>query len=783
MARGVNTLSQVYDLETAGYYTKSGKPVIYIKARDKDKKPIVIRKRDVQPWFFSEADGITEHRGIDGEWLLKHTYVRPQDTPMLRKKYPKTWRAKMPFAYNYLADRHIYDGFQVKNKTLIPAQGLGIQPRVGYGDIEVSSPPAVMADPSYPTYPVVTIQWGDSYTGEIGIEALAHPDAKKVDYDWVHYHDEEVDVFNAYFDVIRRYNWDALLYHYGWQFDYPYLYGRGKRIGARPERLSPVARYFVTYAPMKSEWNEPNSVGIDCLDSHRMYTVLSKPEGKKRFGNSLKMIVGNECDFWYTDYGDQIERLWAEDHETLMQYGRNDIIALQKMDAKRSLVRRFDSIRRVLGVPLPWATQNMKFIQTYLTRISSELGVEIPTWQYKTVGKYEGATVQDGSEVRGYHENVAILDLASMYPNIIVSLNLSLETKYIDDDGNTAFRRAPIGILPTALKRLMAERERVRALRENIPAGSDKWWELYYYDQAFKYAVNSFYGAMKKIDVDVAATTTKNGRLMIRALHEAVRQFGYDVIYWDTDSIFIKMPTSRWEDGIEMERLAQEALDDYSKELGAVFPFRIKYEAFYRRLLIAASKHYIAHATMEDKESCDQFIIKGVSIRKSDSSLLSGQVGEAFLKGAIKHGKIKESLAMVKYVHDHMDNVPWKYLFLPLGFTKSFDKYERPSPWIRGGMNAERIFGRTFSLQDKLQLLYLKPDHPPYVKELVFEGLETGREPEFAAYRLDWKMMRRRILRDKLEDFVDLLGYDWGVISGAGVQQKGKDYWNQLSKA
>ncbi len=775
--------SPTYDLMTAGYYSvgRARKPVIFIKARDKDRKSIVIRKSGVKPWFFSESKVPTEYLGIDGEYLTKHEYIVPQNTVAYRSRYDKTWRAKMPFAYNYLADRLIYDGFSINNKRLCPEEGLGIPPRVGYGDIEVASPPAVMPDPAHPMYPIITIQWGDSYTGEMGIEALIHPNVTPIKRKGVTYHETEQDLIRAYIRKVRYYRWDALLYHYGWQFDYPYLYARGKRLGVTIEKLSPVSRFWCSYGQMKSEWNQPNSVGIDMLDSHKMYMVLTKPEGKKRFGYGLKMIVGNECDFWYDDHGANMEYLWANDHETLMDYGFNDIIALQKLDAKRSLVRRFDSIRRILGVPLPWATQNMKFIHMYLTRISSEIGREIPTWQYKQAPKYKGATVQDGSLVRGYHENIAVLDLASMYPNIIVSLNLSLETKYIED-GKAKFHRTPEGILPIALKRLMVERERIRALRKGVQTGSDEWWELFFYDQAFKYGVNSFYGAMKKIDVDIAATTTANGREMIMALHEAVRQYGYEVIYWDTDSVFIKMLSDDWREGIEMNKYVQEALDEYSKKIEAVFPFRIKYESFYRRLLISGSKNYVCHATMEDEEDCDEFIIKGVSIRKANSAKLSAAVGEAFLKGVIKHGKIDESMAMVKYVWDHMPEIPWHKLFIPMGFTKSFELYARPSPWIRGGINAQKILKRAYTTQDTLQLLHLKQDSPPYVKELCFEGLETGREPEFAKYRVNWKRMRKNILRDKLEDFVDLIGYDWGAISGAGTQQKGKGYWQNLSE-
>ena len=86
----------------------------------------------------------------------------------------------------------------------------------------------------------------------------------------------------------------------------------------------------------------------------------------------------------------------------------------------------FASLQQVTGATYDNAEYNKDLLKFYLLRKAREEGIRLPTGQTPDVFKYLGAFVE--TPTAGMNENVVYCDLASLYPNNILTLNASPET-------------------------------------------------------------------------------------------------------------------------------------------------------------------------------------------------------------------------------------------------------------------------------------------------------------------------------------------------------------------
>lgn len=171
-------------------------------------------------------------------------------------------------------------------------------------------------------------------------------------------------------------------------------------------------------------------------------------------------------------------------------------------------------------------------------------------------GVLSGALVLD--PVRGHHKGVITLDFASLYPNIIINYNLCYTTFSLNETSTTSsiktregefyFEKEREGILPQLEKELIEQRKIVKK-QLKIETKPFKKQILDSRQNALKITANSIYGALaaeggRRLLVPVAACITSIGREMLDKVRFYVSSKGYEVIYGDTDSNIIKLPTS-----------------------------------------------------------------------------------------------------------------------------------------------------------------------------------------------------------------------------------------------
>ena len=234
--------------------------------------------------------------------------------------------------------------------------------------------------------------------------------------------------------------------------------------------------------------------------------------------------------------GAQLDNLFKTNQKRLIQYNLKDAkLALNIL--KKSNVLNLTIHRSLLtGMPLDRVNASIaSFDSLYLRKLKQKKYVA-PSSSFGTKeAPIKGGYVMESKP--GIYENIIILDFKSLYPSIIRTFNIDplsflgkKKTKNSIKTSNNVYFKNEKGILPEIIRELMEEREKV------------KKDELTSY--AIKILLNSFFGVtanpfFRFFNTDLSNAITHSGQELIKLTAKKIKEQGYEVIYQDTDSIFI----------------------------------------------------------------------------------------------------------------------------------------------------------------------------------------------------------------------------------------------------
>ena len=383
----------------------------------------------------------------------------------------------------------------------------------------------------------------------------------------------------------------------GWNvdgFDIPYLYNRAQQIVGKniADCLSPVSKVY---------WNKYREkymiAGVSCLDYLMLYknfTFSSKPSYR------LDDIGKDEVGTSKISYDGTLNDLYENHLEDFVKYNIHDVRIVKKLDDKLDFIDVARGICHVGHVPYEDIVYDSRFLEGAILVYLKKLGVvapnKTPRDDVKKDGKFAGAYVQDPQ--KGRHDWVYDLDITSMYPSIIMSLNVSPETKigkvigwdpeefirgknktysiYMNDkkkgqfteielkeyfDNNQVsisnngiiYRTDKLGLIPTLLSEWFDKRTEYRKLAKKFSDEGDEDQAGYFNRRQHiqKIVLNSMYGVLglpvfRFYDLDNAEATTKTGQSLIKFTkklgnHFYNKELGTEkdyCIYIDTDSVF-----------------------------------------------------------------------------------------------------------------------------------------------------------------------------------------------------------------------------------------------------
>jgi DNA polymerase elongation subunit (family B) len=278
---------------------------------------------------------------------------------------------------------------------------------------------------------------------------------------------------------------------------------------------------------------------------------------------------------------------------------------------------------------------------------------------------YEGAIVLPPKIGMYLDQPIPVLDFNSLYPSNMIAYNLSPDTlvyvKKYNSDGKRTYQwpnEIPVtefkvdeisyderdgdgkpigrvicgfaqpredgtntGLLPLTLDILLKKRKETRKKMEQTDDDAQKS-VLNGLQLAYKVVANSVYGQCGSKtsairNLYVAACTTAAGRQRIYDAKRIVEtEFGGEVIYGDTDSIFIKFPTK---DLAESIKFGQMAADKITQTINRR-PYRIEYEKTLFPFILFCRKRYVGMLYEDDPSKKPKRKEMGIALKRRDSA-------------------------------------------------------------------------------------------------------------------------------------------------------------------
>lgn len=415
---------------------------------------------------------------------------------------------------------------------------------------------------------------------------------------------DEKHLLKSFVDFIATEKPDILT---GWdidRFDITYLVNRiNKELGATwVQKLSPVKKIkkntFI--GDFGKERVEYTILGITSLDYKRLY---EKFQLEPRDSYSLENIAQVELGKGKLDYKSgenrSLKELFENDFKTYLDYNVQDVELVGKLENKLQYIRlavemtykaKCNSFDKVYGTVNIWDA----FLYNELLK-KKKLA---PPMKVNHKQPFPGGWVEEPE--RGLHGWCMVFDIASSYPNSIISYNISPECiidkeilpeelieiskrvkpKYgLLNDNETwiigpnaydvekvektvtpllkqanlcmtpwgeFFRRDFVGIIPEVVSRVFAERKSFKKKMKSLKE-TDPLYKIYNIKQgALKVFMNSLYGAMSNewfryFDIRMAGSITSAGQVSVKGVSHYLQNNIKDMknIYTDTDSIFL----------------------------------------------------------------------------------------------------------------------------------------------------------------------------------------------------------------------------------------------------
>jgi len=301
--------------------------------------------------------------------------------------------------------------------------------KVYFIDIETYSPDA-FPNPQDPgdTINIITIY--DTITRKFYSWGLKPYTAKSPDVIYVACKTEE-ELLRKFVDFFSKDYCDILS---GWNsefFDVPYVINRVRKILGEEamQKLSPAgslrSRTFMgKYGREQVKWFIEGLSCVDYLDIYKRFCQTLRESYK------LDAIGEIELQERKIDYGDQnLTELADGDWETFVDYNIQDVNLLVRLEQKLQYIQLLRMIAYAGLTTFEGALGSLSVI-TGLCSIRARLkDKRIPTFvkDVKEGTKNAGAYVADPQ--KGFQEHIVSLDANSLYPNTMITLNLSPETK------------------------------------------------------------------------------------------------------------------------------------------------------------------------------------------------------------------------------------------------------------------------------------------------------------------------------------------------------------------
>ncbi len=353
------------------------------------------------------------------------------------------------------------------------------------------------------------------------------------------------------------------------------------------------------------------------------------------------------------------------------------------------------------------------------------------------------------------HENVAELDFESEYPQLIVRDGLSYET--VTPEG--VFPRED-ALLPIITERTLNRRLHFKRLRKKFAKDSKEWLWCDQRQESLKMILVCIYGTSgccwnRYGNVLCFEEINKRSREALIETVNLVSRLGYEVVYCDTDSVFLKRPEATKS---EYEELCMRIRDHVN--------LPISLDHHYKFLLLLplesdpsgrmeAQKHYLGLLTNGET------LARGIEIRRHDAPPFIKEFQVKLIETLfdcenaeeVRAKGYRNALDLISKTIDKLmeEEIPPEKLVVSKILRRPIGKYTRMFPHVSAAVQMAGR-GRAVKKGEKIRFIYMNArHHSPLCRVEPYS-------PDMRGFRFDKEKYRDMVL-DAAETVLSTFGF------------------------
>jgi DNA polymerase elongation subunit (family B) len=550
---------------------------------------------------------------------------------------------------------------------------------------------------------------------------------------------EEENILKYFLSLIS--NYDIIT---GWNtsgFDLPYIRG------------TYVRQYNEYGKEIEKKWIDGRMqlYGLE-FDWYKVATIDMLERARKVFKEdaSLKSYSLENVSQYFLGHGKvkfegKVIDLYNSDPEKFKEYNIQDVKLLKELDEEigmidliakecamsRTLVRDFK------GLYVSEVLDNM------ILREARAQGIRCPSKKKGDHVDYVGGAVFDPQV--GMFKNVYVFDFKSLYPSIILTSNIGFDTVFpnsridhsilIRNPGSQVhFLKDRQSIIATVVERLVEERQEYKNKRLELVAQGKMKSKAYEKARAneiiIKELSNSVYGIMglqsgRYYSLEIAESITKMGHFLLHFSRDFFNSIGLNVIYGDTDSVFVEDKESKLDVEEALKRYHYELelkLREYNITKSWVY---LKYEKKFESIIMMAKKMYAGKVTNIEGKDVEEFVAKGMDLVKKATLPIMIESQQTLIDMCLQGSSEEEIQEKVNYYKNMMLTKDFTFdeLKISTKIGKEMSDYKNlNAPHIRIAKELIELHG---SLDD-VEVSYVVVDHSSDPSTLAHSGTFTG---------------------------------------------------------
>lgn len=554
-----------------------------------------------------------------------------------------------------------------------------IEPKILAFDIETYNPDNVMDTKKYPI--IMMAVHGDHFNRVITYKKF--PTSEK----YIEFVENESDMIARFCEVVKEYQPDFLVGYFTDGFDFPYIADRAKHLKLKLDIGLDGSGINIWGRTKK----QASIVGICHLD---IYKFIKKVVGQSMQTDSFsldevaKELLGTGK---HPVNMEEFARVWDNGGKELEEFAKYNLIDCKlTYDLTNKVWFNLVEFVRILKLPafdVDRGTFSV-YVEAYLmyqASLNNEIILNKPghTEESKRMhDRIQGAFVYEPTP--GFYENICVFDFRSLYPSIIASHNISRGTlnkgkgpTIKTERGDFHFDEKKKGFFSIVIEELILRRAE---LKKQLKTSKDPL--LKGRSEALKVLANSFYGYMgfapaRWYCIECAESTTAWARHYIHMTIDAAKETGFNVLYSDTDSIFLLLDKKKESDAL-----------DFMEKMNKKFPglMELDYEGMYPTGIFVGVKSGEGGAKKKYAllKKDGELKVKGFELVRRNTSAIAAETQKNVLDIVLKEKDPKKAKEFVRNIVNELraNKISKDKVIISTMLTKSIDSYTSIGPHV-----------------------------------------------------------------------------------------------------